>query len=277
MSSGGPNEPSNLLDLYLDGLLPTADRERFELRLQQEPTLRAELELHQQLTKSLNSLFAPPAAAQFSSFASATSPPLSNTQSIRIADARIFQLRASRPRFIRPLRAAAIAAIFVFSLACWQVYRVVFQPPRIDSEYKNLRVWRSMDVVYQAASRKGGQPDWKCEDDREFAMTYFKELGQGMLMKPLPSNLLAMGVSYTNTLSPRTLYFMARQPGEHGQVILVFADRIEKDSAQKLTDPTLRLFRKQVGSLVLYEVTPFDSPKLIDLFYESTIPNEWRK
>ena len=73
------------------------------------------------------------------------------------------------------------------------------------------------------------------------------------------------GDNARNGVSEKTLGFLARV---QDKPVIVFADRAERDSAQQLSDPQLHLFKRQVGPIVLYEVSPLDKPKLLDLFYQ---------
>jgi hypothetical protein len=55
----------------------------------------------------------------------------------------------------------------------------------------------------------------------------------------------------------------------NGQKVIVFIDRASADTTpQKLGNPALNLFRREVGTLVLYELTPLDRSYVLDLFYD---------
>jgi hypothetical protein len=258
MSDGGPHEPTNLLDRYIDGLLSPAERDVFEARMRGDDELRAQLEVHQRIEASLFRLFAAPLALKLPSIAPAAPSP------IRLS----LWARLSKSPF------AAVAALLFIALATWQVYLRVQDAGMTGKDYPDSQVWRSIETVYQAQSRPGAEPSWPCKSDQEFAVTFHKNLGQGLLMTPLPADVQSLGVSYTNTLSPKTVYYMARR---QGKVILVFADRLANDSQPSLSDPKLHWFRKQTGSIVLYEVSPFDKALLLDLFYEKSVPKDWLK
>lgn len=258
MSVGGPHEPTNLLDRYIDGLLSPAERDAFEVRLRGDDELRAQIEVHQRIESSLARLFAAPAPIQLPSITPAA--PLAAKLSLwtRISKSPI----------------AAIAALLFIAMATWQVYLRVQGTGMFGQDYPKFQVWRGIETVYRAQSLPGAEPSWACKSDQEFAVTFHKNLGQGLLMAALPPDVQSLGVSYTNTLSPKTVYYMARR---HGKVILVFADRLANDSPQTLTDPNLHLFRRQLSKIVLYEISPFDKPLLLDLFSEKNVPRDWLK
>ncbi len=51
--------------------------------------------------------------------------------------------------------------------------------------------------------------------------------------------------------------------------VMVFVDRLEADVHPELPEVCagLRLYRKELGSLVAYELSPFDKPQVIDQLY----------
>jgi len=62
--------------------------------------------------------------------------------------------------------------------------------------------------------------------------------------------------------------------------VLVFIDRVSNDPAEPISRldgfrTGLRAFRRQIGDLVLIEVTPFDRPFVLDLFEAPTQDQEW--
>ena len=61
------------------------------------------------------------------------------------------------------------------------------------------------------------------------------------------------------------MYALARVDG---QPVVVFVDRAERDPST-LQEPTegLHLFRRPLGGLVLYELTPLEYPALLEQFF----------
>jgi hypothetical protein len=59
------------------------------------------------------------------------------------------------------------------------------------------------------------------------------------------------------------------------QPVMVFVDRKEnqeEDVIPPAPNSGLHLFRKDLGDLVLYEVTPFDQARVIDFLYPADVP-----
>jgi hypothetical protein len=51
-----------------------------------------------------------------------------------------------------------------------------------------------------------------------------------------------------------------------GQPVMVLVDRVEADrpDATQSCDPSLRVFREERDGLVFYEITPLDSPRVME-------------
>ena len=55
---------------------------------------------------------------------------------------------------------------------------------------------------------------------------------------------------------------------------MVFVDRLEANAHPAEPDRStgLHLFRKELGPLVMYELTPLDSPQVMDYLYAADVP-----
>jgi hypothetical protein len=86
-----------------------------------------------------------------------------------------------------------------------------------------------------------------------------------MLLAELPEDVVALGLSYSNTISPRTMLLLTEVAGES---VLVFIDRRDTDDERSLfRGDDIHLFRRNVGDLVLYELSPFENRRVIDYFF----------
>lgn len=275
-----PAHPPDVIDAYLDGLLEGEPLSEFQKRLENDAALRDEVELQRWIDRSIAGLFADDAskgrvlqrvqdALRAASAASATAP------------------HAERPPAAKTLwlsrKGAAIAAILALgTISLWngadmlgefaddvRSYFAPPPPPRFGSYA--AKAWRSMDRVYADATDTGFEPDWVCATDEIFADTFQRQLGQTLLFGDAPSSVAAprirlTGLSYTNTITKRTICVLARVSD---QPVMVFVDELAKDQGQSLADGSpLHLFRGEVGGLVLYELSPLDQPHLLDLFFE---------
>ncbi|MFQ5492055.1 MAG: anti-sigma factor family protein [Phycisphaerae bacterium] len=258
MSDAMSHEDHPQLDEYLDGLMSPADRAAFESQVQADPVLRDLLDRQQQIDQALKRRFGPPPAGVA-------------LQGIRerYASARVESGHAPAAPRKHPVRAggfgrqalaaAAIIAIFVFSgWRLWDHYG-----PKPD-KYPP-RPFKSLVQVYQDTLNTGLVPDWVCKTDEEFARTFGKQFGQPLLLGQTPAGVRAAGISYCNSLTPRTLVLLATV---QDKPVLVFVDRADQDPGQKLPpDSPLHLFSRTIDKLVLYELSPLAQPHLLEFMY----------
>ncbi len=241
-----------MLDAYLDGLLSEPDRRTFESRLSGDSLLAGEVACQRRINATLSSLFNAPALGRVSA---------------RIASRTLAVRKTARaaPPLGRIGRSVAIAAVIgLAAFSALQIWREFAPRPAFDP-YKP-QPWRSFERVYHDTVAAGFNPRWVCKDDREFANTFRKRLGQSLALIPPPPGIAWAGVDYCNSITPSTTLVLARVYGEE---VIVLVDRAKRDKLQVLPPGSdLNLFRREVGDLVLYECSTFDRPFLLDLFYQ---------
>lgn len=252
-----PRTPTNVhdagedprLDLYLDGLLEGDDLAAFERDLAASPALRRQLEAQQRIDAELRRLFAyDPARA-------ASPQPEPTAIAGRIDGTTVSTKRPAAPSpTIRRLRLYAIAAVLLLALAgSWAAY-VHLTTPTFDKVLSPAEVYAMVD-----------QPEFVCETDAEFAAAIDDRLGQPLVLAAAPG-IEAIGWAYGDDYNGRIVgrKTMVLINKVRGQKVLVFMDRRRDDRALD-TPPSsgLNLFRREVGDLVLYEVTPLDQPEVI--------------
>jgi hypothetical protein len=257
MSSPHTFPDSFRLDAYLDGELPREERDAMSREIDASRELQAEAELQTQIDESLRKCFAPPA------------PPAELLSKVReFAPAR--RVAHLRPRRWRTLVAVATAATVVWGMVAWQFFGGKSQEPDYNPN-------QPLDSIYATCVAEGFRPAWVCKDDREFASVFRMRQGQGLLLGAMPAGSKMEGLTYCGGLSRYTTTMLARV---HGSPVMVFVDRADADShpASPCASSQLQLFRKELGPLVLYELTPLDRPSVMDFLYladvsEVTMPN----
>ncbi|MBI4717543.1 MAG: hypothetical protein HY763_07045 [Planctomycetes bacterium] len=262
MTAGTPERPEHSLEAYLDGLLADSERAEFDRRVRSDPALRAEAECQARIDEALKRLYTPSAAG---------APALASLRAASTNGRAATTLRSplSAARRARPApalrRGLAVAAAVAFcSLAGWQVWCFV-RPAAVVDAYA-AQAWRSMDTVYRDEVSSGLKPSWVCKDNEEFARSFEKRFGQPLYLAPPPSGVTVAGLSYCNTITRRTMHLLARV---NGSPVMVFADSVPDDTRPSLPPGQgLRLFRREIGKVVLYEVTPLSEPRVLDLFYD---------
>jgi hypothetical protein len=225
-----PIDPETF-EAYLDGRLSGPDAAAVEEAVRRDPALAEEVALQRRINDSLRSHFVPPA--------------------IEVpVPAPIPFLRA--PGQIRRWTwfAAAAALVLCVSGALW--YTIGKRPSGPEGLYHRLA----------AASFK---PDWVCGDDAEFAFRVRYRLGDAFLVHA-DSAVGLIGWKYvSDPLSPQALALMATVDGDHSVVLV---DRLIRDKPLTVSPSSgLNLFRKEMGGLVMYEITPLKSPRILDLAY----------
>lgn len=241
------------LDAYLDGLLPAAERAAFEQAMRSDEALRAKVDRQRAIDESLRRLFA---HADFDAAARASA----NGRGAWPATGGL-PARAALTRRLRPvLLAASLALVAGVSWLGWSWWRAA-HPPTLA-----VGVARSADELYRAQVAAGFKPDWKCETDEQFADAVRKRFGRALLVAP-SADVAVLGWGRANSvISPGSALLLIRDKGEPAIVIV---DDVRRDRAPAL-DPSsgLRMQRREVNGVVLYEVSPRADAAALALFYD---------
>ncbi len=244
-----PDLPHERLDAYLDGVMSPAERQEFEVELAANQQLRRECELQSKIDASLGRLFVAPALS--AEFLAIDAPEAPDAALPRLPD-RDQKGSKKRWRTVVAVLAACIA---------WVVVGVKVYRDSTDDGYRQV----ALADIYEKSVANGFQPKWVCEDDREFAETFQKRQGLPLLFQPNAQDVM-VGLSYLKGITLRTTTMLARVDGEP---VLVFVDRLERDTRpdQPSWISGLKLFRQELGELVLYELTPLSEPHVLEHFY----------
>lgn len=239
--------PDDLIDAHLNGGLAADGRLGFERMLEEHPNLRPELARQERIHKTLRRLFAPPPDSRLHAIADAA---------LVAAPAPATPATAPRRRLAA---AAALLGIIAGSWLIWTALGIRVRGPGYVTLPRT-----SLDDVYDAQVAGGLGPEWRCETDEEFSEAFADRLGQPLVLDALPAGTEALGLSYCNCFTPRTMYLLARSDG---RAVIVFVDRVERDTAPSAPDG-LNLFRSRVGPLVLYELSPLETPAVLPFLRE---------
>lgn len=234
------------IDAYLDNALSPADRAAFETRLNTDASLRAELELARGIDASLKRTHIP---------AEIAAPALPRAASIPAKPAS----KLAALRLYWPVIAAA--ALLFMAVTAYQIYT------RIDWKFHRYNAAE----FYALAAKDNFTPEWVCRNDKEFKKTTGYSGGQAMLVKQdMPAKIDLVGWVYSQKFegtplrsSTTVLYAKVDQVP-----VVVLVDTIDNDrKIRPGDDPNLHLFRRELGTSVLYEITPRPAPGVIDAFY----------
>jgi len=247
-----PEQPdSSNLDAYLDGALPAEQLGAMKREIEASPALRADLELQSRIDESLRRSFAP------------SKPPAQLLSILR--DAGSVQAAPIQPRR-RWLKIAAVAAAaaIVWAVVGWQFFGGRGKTPIYDPN-------TPLETIYAASVADGFKPKWVCDDPHEFASTFKQRQDQPLLLADMPPGVKMEGLHYLGGLSRYTTAMLARV---NEKPVLVFVDKASEDKhvAEPSAKSGLHLFRKELGPLVLYELTPLDHPSVMDYLYLADVP-----
>lgn len=233
---GRPPDPR--LDAYLDQQLSPSDRAAFERDLATDPALRAELELQTSIDTSIRRRFVyvEPSPAEM----------------LRPAGPRPLAAR----RWTRVLAAAAMLAL-VGAVAAYFLLRSP-EPSRMSPER-----------FYSIVEAGGWKPSWTCKSEPEFATAVSKQFqlkGESLAVPFDTPGMTLVGWTFATQyprampLSDRCLNLFATVDGKP---VLVLMDHLRNDREIKPSDPCLNVFRREVGPIVTYEITPLTEPRVI--------------
>jgi hypothetical protein len=245
-------DPSKL-DAYLDGALTAEEHDWMAREITANPQLQADVELQKQVDSTLTRLFVPP------------KPPSSLLVQLRQSEAARPAMSPLRNRRIQ-LAALATAATIAWGLVAWHFFAGRAAAPRYNP---NL----PLEAIYEKCVADGFHPKWVCNDKREFASTFFTRQGQGLLLADMPAGTKMEGLTYCGGLSRYTTTMLARVDGSP---VMVFVDRFTADTHPTLpsSEGKLHLFRKELGPLVVYELTPSNHPGVMDSLYLADVPSK---
>lgn len=239
------NEWDDQLDLYVDSMLEELPRHRFETEMLDDDRLRRAVAQQRSIDASLRRQLAPPPTLDLGAVVrAAAEPPPSPALSTRWRSWAI---------------AASLLATFVGVWLGWEAIQSRRQAP---GPYD--RPWTTLTQLYDQTVETGFEPDWVCADDAEFAAHFRDSYGQPLLLAP--GNVEALGLSIGYVMSPRTTCLLARVDGRD---VLVAIDRVEVDGGAALDQTDgLNRFRRLLGRLVAYEITPLAEPRVLDSLYQ---------
>ncbi len=253
---------------YVDGLLSGAERADFERALETDGDLRRELEVQERLDQSLRRVMPyTPREIRFDLDAAAEAAPAPPDLRLVPADSPVEKTRERASPMSVPWRrlrwyaaAAAVLLVAAVSVNILTRERVPVVPP---------------EQVYARLVEGGFKPEFVCTTDEEFAKAVRERLGQALVARAA-DNLALIGWAYNRQyegrlISFQTLVLMVRVDEVP---VLVLMDRAREDRSVSVPKESgLRVFRRRIGDLVCYEVTPREKPGVLDLLYDPDRPS----
>jgi hypothetical protein len=244
-----PSNTNNLRELVAKAAAGIATPQELDLlasldaQESQRDALALEREAHATIDASLARLFAePPATLPLKPIS-----PLQQTLSLRWL------------ALIGGGLAAGIAAIVAIS--------IFTQGPGSPSANPDFRPRLAAEFIYDTSVSMGFRPEWRCENDEEFAIAVRDRLGAAMVIPIATTGIELVGWGYSDRyggviLSDDTMVLLARVEGEE---VILLVDRAgnELTTNARGSSVKLNIFKQTLGPLMLVEVTPRSAPGLI--------------
>jgi hypothetical protein len=247
------DDRNQLIEQYLDGALTGERLTAFEARLRAEPEMADAVRRQREINASLLRRLAVPS--------SDTGRQIMVRIETEPAQSNVVGVVAPSPQRLAVPRWLAVAAVIAIVMGgTWAVWMNMQSGSSSGSSML-------LDPVayYKRKTESGFQPVWKCDTDHEFAKYFADRYGQPVLLRPMPEEVSCAGIDYTTVLSGDTASLLIHDGPNR---IVVLLDHAANDRELDLPASSgLHKFRRDIGQYVAYEITPLDSPHILDLLY----------
>lgn len=244
----------DLIEKHLDGTLSAPEREAFEELLSSSPQMRADLELQHHIDDALKRRFAPEEAGE---------QVLNGVMKESAAqNAPRQRSHSSGWRTWLAVAAAILVGVPIGVLTLDALRRNANRPSSTLTERRGLDPSR----LYSRLVDAGYTVDWVCETDEQFIEATTDKLDQPMYLASSPRvDVIGWKYVYRRLISFNTQILLTRVDGKP---VVVLLDRVEKDKGkmQPPEDSKLRVHNATIGDVILYEISPFEEPMVIELF-----------
>lgn len=262
------DELEMMIESYLAGTLDAQARMSFEHAMSQEAEIREAVALQRELDRSLRTAFVPPRTPNADEVIRAakeltgpTAEP-AKEQSLKLAGegiAPVPKLHTRRWMWMAIAAAVLLTAAGVFrGVLGGQDFKLV--PP---------------DQMYSFLQNGGWKPAQVCNTPTEFAKLVRRRLGQGLI--PDMAGAAAGGVALLgwgyeddyngSPLSKNTMMLLTTVRGE--RVLVLIDQKKNRRDLRVRAGSSLQIHEQEIGSLIVYEVTPASTPTVIPLLSDA--------
>lgn len=276
MSRGGSQhgpEGVDGLDAYTDGLLGGPAREAFEARLAGDPALRDELAAQRRLDDSLRGLFCVPLAAPLLPTAPANGhashPPSQGPSAPAAAAGKSVASKVAGfgAAGVGPVGTAIVLLALIGAGVWW------YAGPR----WRSTPIDTTLEDGYAALVAGGFAPKLAYRNERELVVTCQGTYGERLAFAALPPGVEILGLTDRCHLPFYGAAMLARVDGR--EVVVLAGPPFGNRQLTLPPGSKLRVFRRDIGPFVTWEVTPHDRPRVVELLstpadaYTAPAPN----
>jgi hypothetical protein len=256
----GSDDGGGGVDAYLDGLLSGPERAAFEARLAGDADLRAELDAQRRLDRSLRGLFVVPPppplppGVHVNGHPRPTSPGAAGAGGATAT--AVGSLLAGKGPLILALLLSLLGGAGLWWLAAGGRFWSRSKPDlSIENAYKQLQT-------------DGFAPETRVTTEAELAKLLVERLDSRIrlsrvVMRQAPPGVQWLGLAGHCGLPFGGAIVMSKVDGR--DVLLMVGPSYGNGTQTVPSGSKLHLFRRDVGPLVVWEVTPHKQPKLLDL------------
>ena len=251
------NDPEDLLERFIDGLMSEAEAADFLAGLDNPEEALAQFELQSRINDSLCRSFSFDAldedalVSQVSAglASKVSAEPHVNSPSLKLDS-------VSRSPWLKMALAASL--LLAIGFATWTYSK----PNQVEAYFRP----QSLASLYLETKERGFRPYYNCEDRTRFADTFEARHGQRLALSDMPQGTRMLGISYPGGISPNTTAMLGEVDGI--PVMVFVDDAVNRDQVIESVEQgvDLNVFRVEENGLIFCEVTPLDSARMIQHF-----------
>jgi anti-sigma factor RsiW len=254
----GARGGSSPLDAYLDGQLSGAELSAFEARLARDPALAGARDAQRRIDGGLRGLFVVPPFIPLPlnghpPGGGANGHPVSPATPAAGTAAHGWAGVKSAIVSTKGLLASLAVLAALLGAGGWLAYLHFTAVPPADNPLTFAEVFQRQ--VHAVPSGP--------VDRSQIESLASETVGYVIRMKQPPANVKLVSMSQAHVMSPRTFVLQARVDG---QDMLLLADRACEDVPAEARRCGMHQFRREVGGVVFYELSPFDKSMLLNSY-----------
>jgi hypothetical protein len=265
-----PQAMHELIEQFIDGTLTGEELAFMEQCIENDAQVREQIELQSRIDDSLRRIctvekIAMPAIPADREQHDATPAPIPFRDPQTIASdlqqiAQSSSSRAESPWKRWGILAMAAALLLTFA----GLYRSYW-----DAKVPDFRIMEPV-AMYDRLVGMGFTPAVVCKTEPEFARLVREKLGSTLVATATPG-IEVLGWGYQDDydgspISPKTMMLLTRVDGTN---VLVLMDEESRDRTLRVPEgSSMKIFRREIGPLVTYEVTPLAEPRVLPTLRE---------